>query len=399
MPVRVSFVFHLFYILLKYFQMPLSFHEELDAFLNKIELRSKTFIGYPAAVDFNYRELYPLLDYPLNNVGDPYVSSTDMNTKSFEQEVVRFFAELFHAPAGNHWGYVTNGGSEGNLYALYLARELYPGAIVYYSEATHYSVQKNIHLLGMNSITIRAQQNGEMDYDDLEETIQLHRDRPAIILANIGTTMTEAKDDVQTIRRILNSYAIRNAYIHADAALAGIYLALLGSHSFDFAAGADSIAISGHKFIGSPIPCGLILVKKNYKDRIGRTIPYVGTLDTTITGSRNSISPVFLWYAIKRLGREGLLQRANKALELAAYAEERLKEVGLPAWRNGSALTVVFPQPSFTLCKKWQLASENGISHLICMPGIRQEQIDAFVSDVQESAKAPGVADLVQAVN
>ncbi|MGE5521464.1 MAG: aminotransferase class I/II-fold pyridoxal phosphate-dependent enzyme, partial [Candidatus Dadabacteria bacterium] len=198
--------------------MPLSYKEEFKTFLNTIQLRSKTFIGYPTAIDFDYSELYPLLQFSLNNIGDPYVASFDMHTKAFEQEVIQFFAELFNAPQNNHWGYVTAGGSEGNLYALYLARELFPHGMVYYSEATHYSVQKNVHLLNMDSIVIRCQDNGEMDYDDLKETIQLQRHRPAIILANIGTTMTEAKDNVPEIKRILKKFAIKSSYIHCDAA-------------------------------------------------------------------------------------------------------------------------------------------------------------------------------------
>ena len=30
------------------------------------------------------------------------------------------------------WGYCTNGGTEGNMYGLFLAREIYPKGIVYY---------------------------------------------------------------------------------------------------------------------------------------------------------------------------------------------------------------------------------------------------------------------------
>lgn len=360
----------------------LPFEIELQCYLAKIRERAKNFIGYPAAVEYDYQNLFPLLNYSLNNVGDPFVESNDMHSKQFEREVVSFFADLFQAPASNHWGYVTNGGSEGNLYALYLARELYPQGMVYYSEATHYSVQKNIHLLNMDSIVIRSNEKGEMDYEDLGETIQWHRHRPAIILANIGTTMTEAKDDVPTIRSILKRFAIKNAYIHCDAALAGIYLALLGRGTFDFSHGADSVAISGHKFIGSPLPCGVVLVKKAYKDRIGRSIPYIGTLDTTISGSRNGITPLFLWQAIQKMGREGLEQRALKALALAEYAEQRLQERGIPAWRNESALTVVFPQPSESICRKWQLASDGGQSHIICMPGVSRTQIEEFIEDM-----------------
>lgn len=358
--------------------------EQLTNFLHKIQSRSQNFIGYPSATDYNYKELYPFLDYCLNNVGDPYVESNDMHAKAFEREVVEFFSELFNAPPDNHWGYVTNGGSEGNLYGLYLARELYPNGMVYYAESTHYSVQKNIHLLNMESIVIRSQPNGEMDYNDLEATLQMNRHRPVIILANIGTTMTEAKDAVSTIKACLNKYAIKSSYIHSDAALAGVYLSLLDYNDFDFAHGADSIAISGHKFLGSPITCGVVLVKKSYKDRIGKSIPYIGTLDTTITGSRSGINALILWYAIKKLGKEGLLKRAKDCIENANYLRDQLNKLNIKAWSNPHSFTVVFPKPSSEICKKWQLATDAEIAHVICMPGITKEKLDEFILDIQQ---------------
>jgi len=88
--------------------------ERLKDYMNKVVQRADNFIGYPIATDFDYSDLYPLLKYPLNNVGDPLKESTyDLNSRSIEREVVQFFAELFRAPKENSWGYVTNGGSEG----------------------------------------------------------------------------------------------------------------------------------------------------------------------------------------------------------------------------------------------------------------------------------------------
>ena len=359
--------------------------QDLKIFLEKIKDRSQTYIGYPAATDFNYTELLPFLEYSLNNVGDPYIFSNDMQSKQFEREVLEFFAEYFNAPKNNYWGYVTNGGSEGNLYALYLARELYPNGMVYYSEATHYSIQKNLHLLNMESIVIRSQPSGEMDYADLEETLQMNRHRSVIILANIGTTMTEAKDHVPTIQSILKKYAIKSSYVHSDAALSGSYLPLLGYHDFDFAHGADSVAISGHKFFGSPITNGIVMVKKSYKERIGRSINYIGTLDTTITGSRSGINALLLWYSIKTLGKEGMLRRTMESIENAAHLKVQLNALGIPAWTNTNSFTVVFPRASDEICKKWQLASDNDISHVICMPGVARAMLDAFVEDMKKS--------------
>jgi histidine decarboxylase len=361
-----------------------NYQELIAEYINKVKARSQHFLGYPVATDFDYQELLELLKYPLNNLGDPLIESTyDINSRSIEREVVDFFADIFEAPVDNRWGYVTNGGSEGNLYALYVARELYPNAMVYYSEATHYSIQKNIHLLNMPSIVVCASANGEIDYDDLQENIRLHRHQPVIIIANIGTTMTEAKDDISKIREVLKKSAIKNYYLHCDAALAGVYSALLKLEpKFSFVEGADSVAISGHKFIGSPIPCGVVVVKKSYKERIGRIIPYIGTSDTTITGSRNGHSPILLWYAIKKYGIEGLSKRGEESLQVAAFAEEELNKIGIKAWRNHDAITVVFPQPKKEICLKWQLASDNGHSHIICMPGVTFAKINEFVADM-----------------
>jgi len=359
----------------------------LKSYMQNTFERAENFIGYPIARDFDYAELYPLLRLPLNNIGDPLLRSTyDLSSREMEQEVLNFFADIFHVPENNWWGYVNNGGSEGNLYALYAARELYPEGIVYYSDATHYSVQKNIKLLNIPSIQIRTLPSGEIDYADLQGMINLNRSKPVIIVANIGTTMTEAKDDLSKLRSIFEGLRIENYYIHCDAALAGVYSALLElKPGFDFRYGADSISISGHKFIGSPLPCGVVLIKKNHKDRIGRKVSYIGTVDTTISGSRNGHTPLFLWYAIKCMGVEGLRDRGITCLANAAYAESRLNEIGVNAWRNTDAITVVLPEVSAAVREKWQIATSAGISHIICMPGVSREKIEEFVQDVATS--------------
>ncbi|MEM1124598.1 MAG: histidine decarboxylase, partial [Bacteroidota bacterium] len=299
------------------------------------------------------------------------------------REVVDFFAQLFRANPKDYWGYITNGGSESNLYGLYLARELYPKAMVYFSESTHYSVKKNIHLLNIPSITIRSQENGEIDYEDLENTLQFNRHKPAIILTTFGTTMTEAKDNVAKIKGILRKLAIQEHYIHCDAALAGAYGPFMNPRvPFDFQDGADSIAISGHKFIGAPTPSGVILTKRSLRDRIARSISYIGSLDTTITGSRNGHSVLFLWYAIQKMGVEGLAKRYFSSLKLADYCQQELRKIGIGAWTNPGAITVVLPKVSDFIRKKWQLATAN-VSHIICMPGVTKKQIDALVADLK----------------
>lgn len=346
-------------------------------------------IGYPVAFDFDYGALTEFLSFSLNNAGDPFTPMTyQLNTHGLEREVVSFYAGLARAPRDSWWGYVTNGSTESNLYGLYLARELLPDGIVYFSQDSHYSVSKNLHFLNMRHIMIRSQPNGEIDYEDLRETLRIRRDAPPVIFANIGTTMKEARDDIRIIRGILDDLAIENRYIHCDAALCGGYAAFLQPPpAWDFEDGADSIAISGHKFIGSPIPCGVVLARRAHVERIGHSVAYIGSVDTTISGSRNGFTPLLLWYAIRSLGRDGMKRRIEASLATAAYAEEQLLAAGIPAWRNPQALTVVFPQPPESVRHKWQLASAGGESHLICMPHVQRAQIDELLADIREATR------------
>jgi histidine decarboxylase len=358
--------------------------ERLQKKLIEISEKIQLMSGYPCNHDYDYSDLYPFLQYSINNLGDPWQSSNyNANTFEFEQEVISQFAQWMHAPEDNYWGYVTTGGTEGNLYALYLARELYPNGIVYYSEATHYSVTKIIHVLGMKSIMIRAQDNGEIDYTDLRETLRLNRDKTPIIFANIGTTMTQAVDNLPEIQSMLREFAISDYYLHSDAAFSGAYYPFLDtSPPFDFGAGTHSISVSGHKFIGSPIPCGIVLALKHNVARIGRRIEYVGAMDTTILGSRNAFTPLVLWYGIKRHGETGLRQLAQHCQEMAIYCEEKLKSIGVQAWRNPHGLTVIFPRPSGHIIRKWCLAPDKDIAHIITTGEFTKTHIDALVDDI-----------------
>lgn len=362
----------------------------LERLFEALDRDAACFVGYPCSGRFDYTPLYRLLKYPLNNVGDPFVSGTfRLNTHEIEAEVVRFFEDLFHAPADGAWGYVTNGGTEGNLYGLFLGRELFPDAIAYFSEETHYSVPKLLRLLGLKSIMIRSTPSGALDGEDLEESLRLHREVPAIVVANIGTTMKGAQDDVKGILRALDAATQRRHYIHCDAALHGMILPFVeGAAVFDFRLPVDSIAVSGHKMIGSPIPCGVVVARRRNVDRIARSVEYVGTLDTTISGSRNAVTPVFLWYAIRSLGMEGFRGLVRGCLDMAEYAVERLGKAGLRPWKNPCSNIVVFERPSEALIRKWSLAAHGGIAHLIAMPHVTREQVDLLAEDIRREKGA-----------
>jgi histidine decarboxylase len=350
----------------------------------RIEKDFDHMIGYPLAHEFDYSELYGFFQYHLNNIGDPYVESTIKgNTKEFEREVIEFYADLFRAPKDDYWGYVTNGGTEGNLFGLYLGRRLNPNGVVYHSSAAHYSIMKATDILAVPSEVVPAQPSGEIDYDELARAFARHPGKPAIILANVGTTMTEARDDILKIKEILKQQNVTQSYIHSDAAFAGVYLKALDLPcAFDFADGADSIAISGHKFIGAPMPCGIVLTKQGHHMNLSQKVSYINSLDTTLSGSRNGHTVLMMWYAIKRWGLEGFRQRALTCREVADYAETQLHTLGWSVRRNPDALTILIKDVSAPIRDKWQLATQDGWSHIMCVPGVDKEHIDKFLKDL-----------------
>jgi histidine decarboxylase len=97
-----------------------------------------TFLGFQVNQSFDSERTKPFLDIALNNCGDPFSPSSQYatNTKVMECAVLDYFAKLWgiqQSDASNeeeraYWGYITsNGGSEGNLLALFNARDYLAG--------------------------------------------------------------------------------------------------------------------------------------------------------------------------------------------------------------------------------------------------------------------------------
>ncbi len=395
----------------------------LQRLVDQADHGAHTSIGFPGAVDLDHSAVLTRLGRRLwNNIGDPASDPGGVaHTKALERAVVAWVADTLAMPTDDRWGYVTSGGTEGNLAALHAAHRRHPRAVVYYSTAAHYSISKIIGIIGARGVVVDARPDGEMDYARLAAQIRRRRTRPAIVVATAGTTMTEAVDDSAQIATVLATHS-PGGHLHVDAALSGIPLALDGRLRLDPSSGIDSIAVSGHKFFGVPIPCGVVLIRdgtrvgdgarengdgsehgdgpddngrerdsarlngdgrENGADRThDRHIPYTGTLDTTIGGSRCGLAAALLWHAIATHGREGHRWRVAEARRLAAYAVDRLTVAGWPAWRHPHAFTVVFPTPPGQVRAKWLLATDGDLSHLICMPGVTRGQIDAFVADL-----------------
>ena len=115
-------------------------------------------------------------------------------------------------------------------------------------------------------------------------------------------------------------------------------------------------------------------------------IPYVGTEDTTISGSRNGFLALNLWYVLRKKGRHGLAREAKTCIENAEYLTKQLNEMNYPKVSMVPKQNiVVFQKPSDAMIKKYQLAAEGGIAHVVVMQHITRSRIDGFCRNLRES--------------
>jgi len=369
--------------------------EILETYDKLLKRRSSVHFGYPYNLMYNHEELYPFMKYSINNLGDPFVASNyGVHSRQFEVSVIDFFAKLWKAPKDDYWGYVTTCGTEGNLHAILLARECHPDGILYSSRETHYSIFKAARYYRMDAKSIPTLPMGEIDYDALERQLAANKDKPAIINVNIGTTVKGAVDNLDRILRILKSLGFTRDrfHIHCDGALFAMMMPFIDyAPEVSFEKPIDSIAVSGHKMLGCPMPCGIALTRKEHVAKVEMKIDYLNSVDTTIMGSRNGQAALYLWYSLRKKGFEGIKADVKHCIETAAYLRDTLTAAGMTARLNDLSCTVVLERPKDEeLIKRWQLACEDDIAHVVVMPNVTREKIDVFVGEMKECVDMNG---------
>ncbi|UNA34033.1 pyridoxal-dependent decarboxylase [Klebsiella pneumoniae subsp. pneumoniae] len=196
-----------------------------------------------------------------------------------EMKLIEWLRARVGFPAGDA-GVFTSGGTQSNLMGLMLARDaffavraLHPtgwaaGDIRKYkvlcSENAHFSVQKNMALMGLGyrSVTlVKTDEFARMDVSDLQAKIaqaQANGEQIMAIVATAGTTDAGAIDPLRDIAGIAAEHQI---WLHVDAAWGG---ALLSEQYRDYLDGlelVDSVTLDFHKQFFQTISCGAFLLK------------------------------------------------------------------------------------------------------------------------------------------
>ena len=362
----------------------------LNSLSNGILSSSAHYIGFPNSRILPNLALGEFLKYNINNIGDPFYPNSGINTCDFEQEVISFWSSALHLEPANAWGYITNGSTEGIMYGITQGRNRYEDAVLIFTDQSHYCLLKIAKLLRLPYRLVPSRSDGTLNLEALTNTLVELGGQPFIINLTVGTTFHGAIEYPQLVLELLEKLQLNEFHIHVDAALYGpMHCWIPEAPLFDFRLPIHTLSFSGHKFLGAPIPCGIVLGFRNRVVPFGGSAEYVNSMDTTLSSSRNGLSSILLWLVIQQIGAKGLTELANESLDAAFLLALRLEELGISAFCHEHSCIVVFPKPNKLLQKRWHLATFGDFAHVVTLPGVTTEMTEQFIEEFLESRSVP----------
>ena len=277
-------------------------------------------------------------------------------------------------------GIFVSGGSNANLVAMFSARnKVLPESrfegydrneklTAFVNEQAHYSFETAANILGIgakNVIKVKSDKNGKLIPEELEKEIvaSIQRgEKPFFAAATCATTLLGAYDPIDEMAGICQKY---NVWLHADGSFGG---SLILSEKYRYMMKGiektDSFAWNPHKLMNIPLVCSALLVKKRgtlqhnitdiNTDYIFHDIDAVEDLGKKSIQCGRRVDAVKLWFAWKYYGLEGYQKRIDNLIEMAKYAEEKVKE--------NDHLEMLSARQSFSVCFRYVPEHEDDLN-------------------------------------
>ncbi|MCD7777052.1 MAG: pyridoxal-dependent decarboxylase [Clostridiales bacterium] len=311
---------------------------------HSINFHSKGYMGHQVAVTLPITALTSALTAYMNNCTTVY--ELGMAGNAMEKVIIEHLAEKYGYQKGSA-GFITSGGSMGNLTALITARtssgvceDDFGRLAVIVSEEAHYSVERAAKIMGIKSeniIKIPVNKDFSMKTELLETAFQKAEKEGKIVFCIVGcacTTSVGAYDDFNAISDFAEKHKI---WFHIDGAHGGAaifsdkykYL-LKGSES------SDSLIVDFHKMMMTP-PLSTALIYNCRNRHINEFSPKANYLwqdqlsNEWYNSAKHTLEctkpvSVFHTYTIMRLyGDEIYKQNVDRLFDLGKQFAEMIK--------------------------------------------------------------------------
>ena len=245
-------------------------------------------------------------------------------TDLFEKQAVRMLGSLLGHPEAV--GFITSGGTESNLMAMRLARNLAgvsePEVVLPVS--AHYSFRMAAELFGLRLREIPVDYVMRPDMSQVEQLVNQHT---VALVCSAPEGNFGQLDPVEEFSAIAERHGL---YLHVDAAFGGFGLPFvreLGHQvpAFDFSLpGVSSMMTDGHKLGLLPVATGFFLVRD--ADMLN-AIPSDSTVIHTITATKPGDHAAAAWAVMRHLGRSGYRASIKNLLEVIQIVSEGIDAI------------------------------------------------------------------------
>ena len=242
-----------------------------------------------------------------------------------EKQAVRMMASLLGKP--DAVGFITNGGTESDISALRLARNLSPSVSepeVVMPETGHYAFHVAAELMGLRLREAPLGDDMKPDMDQVESLI--NRNTVALVCSMPGGSfmlLDPAEEFAELARR-------HNKFLHIDAAFGGFILPFMRELGydvprFDFSLeGVSTIMTDGHKLGLMPVATSFFMVRD---EEMLKAIPTERTVIHNITATKHGERAASAWAVMRRMGRQGYVESTRRVLELVDFIATGIEQI------------------------------------------------------------------------
>ena len=302
-----------------------------------------------------------------------------------ESEVISWLGALMRKRDAS--GYITCGGTEANMMALYAAKKEHPEKKeVIVPESAHYSIHKAADLMGLKVIQTGLDEDFRADASLINDSLNK---KTLAVVATAGTASLGAVDPVEEINELC-----AGTFLHLDAAFGGFILPFLENNTINFELeNLDTITIDPHKMGCCPMPAGAILFRDaSYAEKMSVQPAYIPVSTSTLSGSRSGGSIAAVWASIRYLGLDGYRRIVEGCMENTRLLCSRIRNIsgaGLVTEPQLNIVGIKLPEIDRTAAELrkmgWSVAVNSELSciRFVVMPHVTRETISEFAKDLQ----------------
>jgi glutamate/tyrosine decarboxylase-like PLP-dependent enzyme len=392
-----------------------------EALASTIDFQNSKHLGYPVSkLDenvFNTSGAF-LKDSPLlksfianpNNIGCHTLGKSEpafKGSQELEKEVIKVLAvDIFKANENEYDGYIATGGTEANIQALWIYRNLYKKEfnatldemVILSSIDTHYSVNKGSNLLSVDNVQIPVDFNTrELITEELDKIVSnliANGKKYFMVISNMATTMFGSVDNPDVYAEILTKHKVLFK-IHVDGAFGGfIYPISNRKSTINFEnPNVSSITIDAHKMLQAPYGTGVFLCRKNLIENVlTKEAKYVDGMDLTIVGSRSGANAIAVWMILFSYGYYGWFEKINTLLLRTEWFCNQLDDLGIEYYRNEfmNIVTLKSKYVPTQLAQKFGLVPQTheGDNHwykVIMMDHVEIDDLLKFINELKQA--------------